>query len=179
MASTPGSKSPLPAWPGLRMQRGLRLIAIGGFLAGLVGGGACQVAEIVARCRAWDRDVAPFRALGVAVEAREGAGVGRLDTPEDILRIVFHRELGDAEIAALAGRMERFPNLRILVLQGPKVTDAGLAHLQGLKQLQTLVLRDTGVTDAGRAELRRALPGLVQILARSRGESGAEGKSGG
>jgi hypothetical protein len=169
MDPTPAQRRPLMSWPGLRDRRRFRRIAIGGFLGFLIVGCACLVAVFVGRFRAWERNVAPFRALGVAVEARDGAGVGRLDTPEDIWRIAFNGRLGDAEIAALAGRLERFPNLRILVLQGPKVTDTGLAHLRGLKQLQTLVLRDTGVTDTGRAELRRALPGLVQILARSRG----------
>src|SRR5262249_22775060 len=39
------------------------------------------------------------------------------------------------------------------VLQGTRVTGAGLKHLAGLKNLQTLVLIDTKVTDAGLKEL--------------------------
>jgi len=38
------------------------------------------------------------------------------------------------------------------------VTDAGLAHLQGLTSLRELRLRGTQVTNAGVAKLRQALP---------------------
>ena len=43
-------------------------------------------------------------------------------------------------------------------LSRTEVTDAGLAHLQGLTSLQVLYLDSTQVTDAGLAELRKALP---------------------
>jgi hypothetical protein len=36
-----------------------------------------------------------------------------------------------------------------VTLNGPNVTDAGLKHLAGLKQLQNLDLRFTQLTDAG------------------------------
>ncbi len=56
--------------------------------------------------------------------------------------------------------MERFPNLARLVLQGPKVTDAGLSHLKGLKQLDSLLIYNTGVTEKGKADLQQTLPKL-------------------
>ena len=71
--------------------------------------------------------------------------------------------VGDAELATLAKRMERFPNLRALGLMGPKVTDAGLAHLKGLKQLTNVYLFDTRVTEQGKTDLRRALPKLREL----------------
>jgi len=41
------------------------------------------------------------------------------------------------------------------------VTDAGLAHLKGLKALRRLRLSGTRVTPAGEADLKRAIPGLM------------------
>ncbi len=52
----------------------------------------------------------------------------------------------------LAPRMERFPNLRNLSLSGPRVTDAGLAHLAGLGQLRLLVLNGTRSHCAGEVQ---------------------------
>jgi internalin A len=42
---------------------------------------------------------------------------------------------------------------------GSGVTDLGLAHLKGLKNLSVLLLNDTQVTEAGLKELERSLPG--------------------
>jgi hypothetical protein len=41
-----------------------------------------------------------------------------------------------------------------------KVTDKGLKHLAGLKQLQWVGLEDTKVTGKGKADLKEALPKL-------------------
>ena len=54
-----------------------------------------------------------------------------------IAAVRLHENVGDDELAGLAARMKRFPNLRSLSLSGPKVTDAGLARLVGLGQLRT------------------------------------------
>jgi uncharacterized membrane protein len=148
------------SWQGIRIRRRIRQAAIVCVVAFLIGGCACQIAVFIDRSRAWDREVAPFKVLGVKVNTREGGAGGPWDDRESVRRILFENNVGDAEIAALAGRMERFPNLHILVLEGPKVTDAGLEHLKGLKQLRTIILRGTRVTEEGRAELRRALPNL-------------------
>ena len=56
--------------------------------------------------------------------------------------------------------MRRFPNLDTLSLSGPRVTDAGLAHLTGLGQLRALVLDGTRVTAQARSNLKRVLPKL-------------------
>ena len=50
-------------------------------------------------------------------------------------------------------------------LFGPKVTDAGLAHLTGLHTLQFLNLGGTQVTDVSVAELQQALPNCAISLA--------------
>jgi hypothetical protein len=39
-----------------------------------------------------------------------------------------------------------------------QITDAGLEHLKGLKNLKAVNLRATKVTDAGVADLQKALP---------------------
>ena len=51
----------------------------------------------------------------------------------------------DASLSKLA----LLPPQRRLFLYGEKITDTGLAHLQGQTELQTLELTNTGVTDAG------------------------------
>jgi hypothetical protein len=48
--------------------------------------------------------------------------------------------------------------LEKLELQGKDVTDAGLAHLQGMKQLKNLDLTFTKVTEAGVDGLNRTRP---------------------
>ena len=45
-------------------------------------------------------------------------------------------------------------NCKILNLMGTKVTDAGLEHLDGLKNLQLLHLSGTRVTDKGMTKLK-------------------------
>ena len=49
-------------------------------------------------------------------------------------------------------------SLRAMDLTKTKITDAGLEHLKGLSKLKVLVLRDTEVTDKAVNKLRRALP---------------------
>ena len=39
-----------------------------------------------------------------------------------------------------------------------KITDAGLVHLKGMTGLSMLLLQGTKVTDAGVADLQKALP---------------------
>jgi hypothetical protein len=77
-----------------------------------------------------------------------------------VARISFNNTLGDAELSSFGKWMEAFPYLETLVLQGPKVTDAGLMHLGGLNQIKRLVLIETLVTGKGKSELLRALPNL-------------------
>ncbi len=53
-------------------------------------------------------------------------------------------------------------SIQTLGLGGTRVTDAGLAHLNGLKSLGRLVVGH-GVTDAGVAAIRQALP-TIEII---------------
>ena len=46
------------------------------------------------------------------------------------------------------------------MLASTRVTDAGLLHLKGLKNLTKLDLRNDQVTQAGMNELKQALPSL-------------------
>jgi hypothetical protein len=63
----------------------------------------------------------------------------------------------DAGLKHLAGLKQ----LQLLVLTNTNVTDAGLKHLAGLKQLRFLNLSGTKVTDKGKTDLNKALPKLV------------------
>jgi len=142
------------------IMRKARLIAIWSILAVLIGGCVSQCIVLVESARAWKREVAPFEAVGARVVAGGGDDMGRLAGRAGVVRIYFDENVGDAELAALAKRMERFPNLDTLILCGPKVTDSGLVLLRGLKQLTRLKLFDTRVTEKGKSELLRELPNL-------------------
>jgi Leucine-rich repeat (LRR) protein len=65
----------------------------------------------------------------------------------------------DAGLKHLAGLKQ----LRELDLSDTQVTDAGLKHLAGLKQLKELSLGRTQVTSKGKANLKKALPKLEII----------------
>jgi Leucine-rich repeat (LRR) protein len=59
--------------------------------------------------------------------------------------------------AALA-HIEGLAQLQRLNLRDSNVTNAGLEHLKGLTKLKTLTLGITKVTDAGIGDLEKALP---------------------
>ena len=65
--------------------------------------------------------------------------------------------MADADLACLT----HFPHLRKLTVavNDPRITDAGLASIQGLTQLQQLTLMEPNVTDAGLVFLN----GLTQL----------------
>jgi hypothetical protein len=52
----------------------------------------------------------------------------------------------------------KMAGLETLDLTSTKISDAGLAHLYGLKNLKTLTVRHTEVTAAGADKLQKALP---------------------
>jgi hypothetical protein len=56
--------------------------------------------------------------------------------------------------------MSRLQKLTALELGAPNVTDAGLKHLVGLKNLKSLYLADK-ISDDGLAKLQSALPGCT------------------
>lgn len=60
----------------------------------------------------------------------------------------LNKDFGDAELAKLEPLKT---NLQWLDLGGTKVTDAGLAHVAGMKRLTRLHLERTAITDAGLA----------------------------
>ncbi|MGH7137606.1 MAG: hypothetical protein ACREHD_17810, partial [Pirellulales bacterium] len=62
--------------------------------------------------------------------------------------------------------LRMLPRLREVVLTSSAVTDAGLPHLHGLRDLETIDLRFTAVSESGIAALRRALP-QARILSKS------------
>jgi hypothetical protein len=64
-------------------------------------------------------------------------------------------QVTDAGLAHLEG----FKNLNVLSLAGTQVTDAALAHLKECQQLTQLYLQRTKVTASGIETLKMALPG--------------------
>jgi len=72
----------------------------------------------------------------------------------------------EALVETLGGRVSQNEQGEVVevYLSGPKVTDAGLAHLAKLAALERLTLRSTQITDAGLAELQKALPNCAIVL---------------
>jgi Leucine-rich repeat (LRR) protein len=60
--------------------------------------------------------------------------------------------------------LARMSQLRELNLRGSRVTDAGLAQLQGLKNLKTLGLQNTKATKAGAEQLKTSLPNCRIVI---------------
>ena len=67
---------------------------------------------------------------------------------------------GSDESLAYVGRLTNLVDLRIF---GPELTDAGVAHLAGLRQLEFLRLEDTAISDESLAVLAR-LPRLTSLM---------------
>jgi hypothetical protein len=61
----------------------------------------------------------------------------------------------DGVVLVEVGRLERLGNFGFLSRPCPKLTDAGLVHLETLSSLQWLVLSNARVGDAGLAHLER------------------------
>lgn len=89
----------------------------------------------------------------------------------DVLRaIVFLESFGFTEEGMK--NLKRFPNLTHVAFNPGPLTDAGLAHLAGLKQIDDLMLWGTGITDAGLVHLKE-MSGLRSLqLGTSRGITG-------
>jgi len=82
-----------------------------------------------------------------------GGSVRGVAQDTDTLEIDFHLrgdDLTDAGLVHLAG----LKNVVTLHLAGTQVTDAGLVHLKGLSSLRRLHLERTGAGDAGLAHLK-------------------------
>jgi hypothetical protein len=61
----------------------------------------------------------------------------------------------------IADCLPAFTDLEELWLQDYPISDDGLRHLRGLRNLRQLYVNGTKTTDEGRAQLRKAIPGLV------------------
>jgi len=66
-----------------------------------------------------------------------------------------HVELSDDDLAVL---VKELPGLQTLLLVNTKTTDAGVAHLVGLKNLRVLGLEGTGFTDAALTAVAKLKP---------------------
>jgi serine/threonine protein kinase len=97
----------------------------------------------------------PLGSLGVNGPAVDAAFLRRLAGVPTLWGASFwNAPLGDDDVKELA----RYPGLSQLVLNGTRVTDAGLKHLEGVTSLTLVSLHGTKVTDAGVRALAKARP---------------------
>src|SRR6185312_10201407 len=79
---------------------------------------------------------------------------------QEVTAVTFKGPTTDDQLAPVAD-LDRLLELRV---SGEwRVTDAGLAHLRGLKGLQVVMLKDVHVNDAGLADLAD-LPSLQELF---------------
>ena len=84
----------------------------------------------------------------------------RLAEFPDIRRLIIESSnITDDDIRHLS-KLEHLDSLELKRVR--KVTDAGLAHLEGMTQLRKLVLEYTGTTNYGRWKLQQTLPDCTQ-----------------
>ena len=100
---------------------------------------------------------------------KSGGVVQYSPTPETLrVPLSLRKLLGDdffADVVGVSvvddaqlGHLSHFDGLQGVELDGPAITDAGLARSQGLTQLKLLSFNCTRVTDEGMKNLREALP---------------------
>jgi uncharacterized protein (TIGR03067 family) len=137
-----------------------------------------------------DRDASPAGRTAVqsaratlAIQELGGKVIPDLDTPTTV-NVQLDESTGDASLAKLAlqiqllssvnglhlrrskvtdaglASLEGSNNIECLDLEGTAITDVGLNHLRNMTQLVHLNLTDTKVTEAGVASLRKSLPHL-------------------
>ncbi|HEV8000114.1 MAG TPA: hypothetical protein VGP63_09555 [Planctomycetaceae bacterium] len=70
------------------------------------------------------------------------------------LHVELKRSQGDAVLAKMVPQIRAFDLIASLHLQGTKITDAGLASLEGLNNIEHIDLEGTAITDAGLEHLR-------------------------
>ena len=106
------------------------------------------------------RRVEQERAIAAVVRLGGEIGVNYTRGQFDVKRrpVVFIAFTGpkvtDTRLALLRPNLDLLPELESLDLGGTKITDAGMVHLTGLKNLRDLVLWDTEITDAGLDQLK-------------------------
>ena len=84
----------------------------------------------------------------------KAGGRAQVDGEYRIVAVTFGADCTNDELKGLA-TCERLTSVTVA---SRKITDEGLAHLQGLKKLTTVTLNATGATNEGVAALRAALP---------------------
>ncbi len=78
----------------------------------------------------------------------------------DQLYVSLVQEKGDKDLERIAPFLKQFNNIEHINLTRTAVSDAGLDHLKHMTKLQLLILNGTKVTHAGIADLKKALPKL-------------------
>ncbi|MGD0896763.1 MAG: hypothetical protein ABR915_02935 [Thermoguttaceae bacterium] len=77
-----------------------------------------------------------------------------------LLRTLFGDDFFDDAVEAVLNddaqfeRLKELTRLKVLLVHGPKVTDAGLRHLEEVTQIEALLLNGVKVTDAGLAQIK-------------------------
>jgi hypothetical protein len=137
--------------PKLRKTFGLRvLIALVAVAALLLS----FVAREQRRRAAQERAIAEIAGLGGRIGYDIDGGRFNADRRPVVAITLGGRETSDATLASVRPLLDHLTELEVLDLRGSRITDAGLAHLRGLKGLRHLSLAYVPtVTDSGIGQL--------------------------
>ena len=131
-------------------------------LVGVMGGSSAKAQDAAADKPATQPAAASITTPAISQEQvvaeieKCGATVKRDGNAPDgaVVEVIFDRKSSQGVTEAGLEHLEGLKELRTLNLANTKVTDGGLEHLKGLSQLVTLNLGCTNVTDEGLAKLK-------------------------
>ena len=117
------------------------------------------VTQPVRNVREANRITEPIARLGGFVRY-SGDGSAILGSGVDgATDVVFkNARLVDEDLAAIRPALEALPNIKYVYFAESPITDDGLIHLSGLKQVEWIHFRDTLVTPEGVTRLQKLLP---------------------
>ncbi|HEV7278817.1 MAG TPA: hypothetical protein VGN57_01285 [Pirellulaceae bacterium] len=100
-----------------------------------------------------------------AIAALKAAGVGlATDSAGNVVKANFDSLIvqDEAEVAAVLAKLSGLPNLREMIMTGPRFGDQSVEHLVGLEELRVVMMEDSGLSDKGAIQLA-ALPKLEAL----------------
>ncbi|MFO0899460.1 MAG: hypothetical protein U0836_18695 [Pirellulales bacterium] len=112
--------------------------------------------------REFRRAVDPFeRVLGREIRGGSDGKMELLGRRGVQYLFLGRSDLDDAQLASLRPHLETLPRLRALNLSSTRITDQGLASLEGLSHLEHLMLEHNALSAPAVDRLQQKLPGCV------------------